>query len=359
MNTSSSSAIKNLYDRKEKRRQNYDTKVNKNIESFQFAASGTSEYVDALFQKSNMKKVLLNAIHDSGNDSRIGCLSCGSLNENDVIEMRKSGKANDEAKMLIETYREDIDEYQRKYKKLMPIFVTNFAMSTRIDYHHYCAFWIDTQKKKCYIWDSASSGHKSSIFYQLFHDSAYFLLGPPGLNLIKEFEEVISTPSHYSFQNGGGFYGSYGSELHQNIYCHTWTLFFLELRIFGLSMAEIACLRGSHPLLPLTLIKMYSQCLLYKLKVVDPKIYPTLQEHPQYSGLTVVWNSHAEKTTPCPTCDYKNVNTLFGGSCALNAIDIVDKAGLITQSEYCKRLVLNKMKGIPYKQPINRHRDQD
>jgi len=124
----------------------------------------------------------------------------------------------------------------------MLIYVTNFAMSTRLDYHHYCAFWIDTEKKICYFWDSASSDHRSSIFYQLIHDAAYFLFGPPGLKLVNKFEEVISTPSYYSFQNGGGFYRSYGSELHQNIYCHTWTLFFLELCIYGLYMAEIACI---------------------------------------------------------------------------------------------------------------------
>ena len=115
----------------------------------------------------------------------------------------------------------------------MLIYVINFAMSTRLDYHYYCAFWIDAEKKICYIWDSASSGHCSSIFYQLFHDTAYFLFGLPGLTLVNKFEEVISIPSHYSFQNRGGFYGSYGSELHQNIYCHIWTLFFLELRIYG------------------------------------------------------------------------------------------------------------------------------
>ena len=95
-------------------------------------------------------------------------------------------------------------------------------------------------------------------------------------------------------------------------------------------MAEIACIRGSHHLLSLTLIKMYAQCLLYKLGIVDQKKWSSgLENHPQFSGLTIVWNSHAEKNIPCPTYDHKNVDTLFCGSCALNTIDIVDKASLI------------------------------
>ena len=59
-----------------------------------------------------MKNVLLKAIEKSGNQDKIGCLSCRSLNEKDILEMQKTGIPNNEAKSLIFTYKKDIDYYQ-------------------------------------------------------------------------------------------------------------------------------------------------------------------------------------------------------------------------------------------------------
>lgn len=321
----------------ESRNNNHDYQYKpKENQSFRFVADGTSNYVDSLFEGSNMETMLRAAIRNSGRENEVGLLSCEGLNEQDVIDMR-NGITSSRAESNLKAYRDSMQQQHQNKKK---VYITNFAMSTLSDWHHYCAYWIEVDKRKMYVWDSASANGVHSVFFPLFYDSARFLFGPPtkgcpnALNLVDADDggivEVISSSNHMSFQNGGGFYGSYGSILHQNIYCHTWTLFFLELHLFGMPFWKIACMRGTHELLPLAVIKVYAQCLLSR---IDPN-YDS-DNSKKYEGLKYIWDKFSKHNIPCPIFDK---NKYKSPSCAINAYHIVEEAGLIRPTTMCTKM---------------------
>jgi hypothetical protein len=283
-----------------------------------------------------MEHILELAIRAADREDEMGVLPCEGLPEKSLIDARKHHKMDEELLFTMNAYAKANEEQNKS------IYVTNLAISTRKDHHHYCAYWIDMKKRKLFLWDSASSAYRSSTFYWCFYDTAYFIF-QEGLKWIDQIETVITTPNMYSFQNGGGFYGQYASFLHQNIYCHTWTLFFLELHIHGMPLWEIACLRGSHELLPLVMIKMYAECLLKRIFLFKGELPES------YRGLEMVWDPDAKKEIPCP--EYND--TLNRKSCALNAIEIILKAGLLRPTEQCKKLWLHEK----YHKENSRHHD--
>ena len=196
--------------------------------------------------------------------------------------------------------------------------IGNLAVSKNNGQNHYCAFWVDKVKKVVEVWDSATSGIYGSAFTKLFRHAAELLFLDTFPFSTKWANKIIvkrSTSSVYSFQHGGGYLGKNRSLLSQNIYCHTWTLFYLELRLFNQTPAKIGCGRGSHPWTPLMTIKLYAQCLLRRMNknVSDPA----------YKGLFYIWDDQNKKARTLPIL---HVDGQAGKMCAMRVEETVLKS---------------------------------
>lgn len=104
--------------------------------------------------------------------------------------------------------------YKPNLQKRFNIGIASFDMAAGID--HYMAFVLDNSKKRIYVWDSIESD----------------------MNKVTEFTHMLSVlyPTYdlkgamsckHCYQPGGGA-GQRGSYTAQNIFCHTWSLWFVD-----------------------------------------------------------------------------------------------------------------------------------
>jgi len=296
-----------------------DPEITKYDLNYQTIANGTSEFVDTLFSDSNMEKILRQMIRESCKTKSIGWLPCYSLKESDLLSNRNnSSTSKDKVKFIVNKYREASEKSGNVGKE---IYITNFAMSTVSGKNHYCAFWINKVHKILYFWDSATSKYENSEFTKLFRESAKLLFStsndPSSLGWVKEIKQLQGTTNETFFQYGGGYLGKRKSLLHQNIFCHTWTLFFLELLLFGMSPKKIGCIRGKNSVIPLMIIKLYAQCLLKRIQTEETK-------KKKYIGLWYIWDEEHERVIRLPnfssgTFSAKNPKYC----CAKNVVDVI------------------------------------
>ena len=283
--------------------------------NYEKIADGTENFVDKLFENDNMELIMQKMIKESNRQKEVGYLPSTRLTEKEIDDL-KSGKLPRAAKDIVALYKHE-DNRQKK-----DVYITNLAVSKTNGQNHYCSFWINKKKKFVNIWDSASSGYRASNFYSLFEQAAKSIL-KKNLEWVDKLVKVLSTPDEQSFQHGGGFFGKPKSLLAQNIYCHTWTLFFLELHLFGYSFRQISCFRGNHPLLPLAVIKLYSQCILKRLNVKMTS---------KYEGLMYIWDEKDSKAIPLPKMKK-------GSKCAVSAVENAKKASLLVPVRQCKNIL--------------------
>lgn len=284
--------------------------------TFEQVADGTEAFVDTLFEGNNVEKIMQKMIKESNREKNVGWLPSMRLSEEEVDELRKK-QIPKSAQYIVNIYQ----DYHKKQRKNH--YITNLAISKTNGHNHYCSYWIDLLTRKVYIWDSASSGHGGSEFSKFFYDSAYYIF----IVLLKWVDKIInvlSTPDESSFQHGGGFLGKDKSLLAQNIYCHTWTLLFLELHLFGYTFAQISCMRGTSPLLPLTVIKLYAQCLL---KRMDKKFQK------KYEGLKYIWDDKTSSAIKLPEFDGRTQN------CAIGAIHTAIESKIFVPLNKCKDIL--------------------
>lgn len=257
-------------------------KQNPNI-TYQTISDGTENFVNTLFEGENMEKILQRMIIESKQQDNFGWLPSSRLDEDDIIYETPSVISN-----IVQRYLKQ-DNLQKKNN-----YVANMAVSKNNGQNHYCAFWINKLTRKVHVWDSATSANQDSAFTNLFKKSAYLLFKHPTKST--KWADIIhkspSTTDRFSFQHGGGYLGEPRSLLSQNIFCHTWTLFFLELRLNGETPLKIGCTRGSHPLLPLMIIKLYAQCLLVRMGK---------QMSEKYIGLKYVWDNEHNVAITLPS----------------------------------------------------------
>lgn len=299
--------------------------------TFQDIDDGTQNFVDVILAGDNMEKVLRAMIAESRHTNDIGWLPSVRFDEDDIRLRRVS-----RIKSLVDQY---LDE-DAKQKKM--VYITNMCVSRNNGHNHFCALWIDKTKRTVELWDSATSGTDRSQFTDLFTDGATFLLKDPTTSTqwANSIKRVTSTTDEYSFQHGGGFKGDYMSVLYQNVYCHTWTLYYLELRVFGLDSLKIGCARSSHPLIPLMIIKLYAQCVLAKLG-----------QNPQdkkFAGLKYIWNKKDNfavrlptLNTSCSVLQHKKYacSPCAGKCCARRVFDTVIHSDVFTAPLKCRRIV--------------------
>ena len=217
--------------------------------------NGTSNYVNTLFEGNNMEKIMREMIRESKRENDVGWLPSSRLDEEDIDKKNMQALSRITERYLLQ----DI-------KQQKPTYIANLAVSKTNGQNHYCAFWIDKNKRVVKIWDSATSAHRTSAFSILFTKAATLIFKDPRYSTrwADVISNVKSTTNYLSFQHGGGYLGTRKSLLAQNIFCHTWTLFFLELSLNKKTPTHIGCVRGTHPLLPLITIKLYAQCLFEK-----------------------------------------------------------------------------------------------
>lgn len=250
--------------------------------TYSIIVDGTSNYVDTLFEGNNMEKILREIIAESGRSAEVGWLPSSRLDQND-IEMENQVS-------LFRITQKYLNQDMLQQKK---IYIANLAVSKNNGHNHYCAFWIDKVKRVVKIWDSATSASRDSAFTRLFKKAATLIFKDEqhSTRWADVIQKVTSTTDYLSFQHGGGYLGTPKSLLSQNIFCHTWTLFFLELSLNKKTPKSIGCVRGTHPLLPLIIIKLYSQCLLNRMsKNMSDK----------YVGLKYVWDTYNQKAIRLP-----------------------------------------------------------
>lgn len=297
--------------------------------TYEDCAAGTENFVNALFDSHNMEKIMWAMIKESNRQNEIGVLPCRWAHENDINEGMAQGanlasSANKQIMDIIQTYR-NADRSQNK-----PIYITNFVVTKTNDHNHYCAFWIDKKNKFVSVWDSATSRTFESEFTKLFKQAAYLFFAKPGSSLQWATKIFKTTATHdkFSFQIGGGYNSPPGSPQNQNIYCHTWTLFYLELRVNGVTPGQIGCVRGSHWLIPLMIIKLYSQCLLRRMGIRMSK---------KYIGLKYVWDKQKQQAIELPKfvpyqCTHKRTKDSF---CARQVVEIVESTNYFHLPKSC------------------------
>lgn len=278
-------------------------------------SQGTLNFVDVLFQNHNMFTLMKKMVEETGKSSSIGVLPCYSMDE---IDIRENSYAME---LLQKNYASFIDRSKK-------IYITNFAIGKSNGHNHYCAFWLDMREQTIEIWDSATSKYEDSEFTQLFSKCAYFffVMNPhlQAKNLAaKKVFLIRGTTDETFFQYQGGY-----TDVHlarQNIFCHTWTLFFLELRLNDISLKKIACLRGSNPLIPFVLIKLYAQCLLVRMgQDIDD---------PRFEGLRYLYDDDLGKVIILP-----ELSTRHNDSCCTQQIvSILLKSKLYTKPDSCTR----------------------
>jgi hypothetical protein len=289
--------------------------------TYRMVADGTENYVNALFTDHNMEMILREMIRESQRGDEYGWLPASRLDEDDIVR----GTPNVIDK-IVQRYVEQ-HRLQNKDK-----YVTNLAVSKNDGQNHYCALWIDRSKRTVGLWDSATSAFMGSAFTNLFKKAAEILFTHPVMSTAwadRVYKVRATADAHY-FQYGGGYLGEARSALAQNIFCHTWTLFFLELRLNGKTPRSIGCVRGSHPLLPLTIIKLYAQCLLTRM---GKKMSGT------YVGLKYVWDeieSKAIKLVPLAPNLASNGRRLF---CAKRVVDTAIRSVNYTATAACSDVI--------------------
>ncbi len=297
--------------------------------TWQEVAAGTENFVDTLFEGDNVEKIFRDMIHQAHKEKEIGWLPSSRLDEDDINDGTPEAISK-----IVARYRGRVSEFDKKSKQtnqpIKEIYITNLAVSKNNGQNHYCAFWINKKKRFVRIWDSASSGLYGSSFSVLFRKSAELLFTKNksgGLGWADNICKVSSTSDGSSFQYGGGFFGKYRSILAQNVYCHTWTLFFLELRLLGSTAAKIGCIRGSHYLIPLMLIKLYSQCLLRRM---------SKQMSDKYKGLLYIWDDKKQEVFVLP----KLQKGTPGVSCAQRAVDTAkSQSSIFHKTHQCKNII--------------------
>lgn len=291
--------------------------------TYRDVADATSNYVDTLFTNHNMEYVLREAIRESKKSDKYGWLPSDRMDEDDIVSGSPSVVQNIVSRYL----RQDAEQSQKD------IYVGNLAVSKNNGQNHYCAFWVDKPKRKVYVWDSATSGLQWSEFTKLFKRAAELLFSTTQADSTGWVDSVAKVPASsdkHFFQHGGGYYGPARSLLAQNIFCHTWTLFFLELRLNGMSPQSIGCTRGAHPILPLLIIKLYAQCLLRRMGK-DPNDI-------RYRGLQYVWDDENQKALPLPsivprTKQMKEAKDFF---CAKRVVDTAIASSYYVPPKKCR-----------------------
>ena len=301
----------------------YDTAHTVPRITFSDIVQGTHNYVMALFHADNMERVLRHMISESGCRGRIGWLPTNTLTEKEI----GAGDVEVLARM-----RQDYKIAMQKQPRTCRVFITNLAVAKTNGQNHYCAFWVDLDSGVVEVWDSATAGTRGSPFSKLFSKAAHQLFVQPPLQLVTVVRRKPGTPHTLAFQHGGGYYGRHGSLLSQNIFCHTWTLFYLELRLNGYSGKEIGCKRGTHPIFPLLLIKGYARCLLARMGV------DVSDATPDYRGLLYIWDDEAGMAIRLP--DVKaptSTETRQGSFCAMKAVQNAMASKYYRQPQICQR----------------------
>ena len=286
--------------------------------TYQDIADGTENFVNTLFEDNNMEMILRRMIQESHQEKIFGWLPSSRLDEDDIV----NGTPSVISKIVQKYLRQDSIQKKDKY-------VANLAVSKNNGQNHYCAFWIDKIRRRVNVWDSAASGYYGSVFTSLFKKAAYLLFKDPKTSTrwVDIVYKVPSTSDGFSFQHGGGYLGKSHSLLSQNIYCHTWTLFFLELRLNGLTPAKIGCVRGSHPLLPLIIIKLYAQCLLKRMSKQPSQM--------RYVGLKYIWNNEQKIAIRLPTITHYKIPRP-GVFCAKRVVETALKSKYYSIPPKCK-----------------------
>jgi hypothetical protein len=291
--------------------------------TYEECAAGTENFVNTLFDSHNMENIMWAMIKESHRENEIGVLPCKWAHENDISE----GHGNRVIKDILQSYRQ-ADQSQHKN-----IYITNFVITKTNRHNHYCAFWVNKKERKVSVWDSATSKTFLSEFTTLFKRAGYLFFKRPvtSLGWADKVIKTTSTHDQFSFQKGGGYLGSRASYLNQNIYCHTWTLFYLELRVNGVTPSQIGCVRGSHWLLPLIIIKLYAQCLLRRLGV---------RMSSKYIGLQYVWNKEKQQAIELPrfvpyNCTHKSLDNVERMFCAKQAVQLAEHSKYYNLPKSC------------------------
>lgn len=289
--------------------------------------SSTHAYTDELFAPGGMTHVLLHARRDARIPDRgvIGILPSVSANEAHFTHpsppplTRQQQQQGGRTVPPIQQYRREhaatLAAHVRRWREAAadqgspPVLVGTVSFGKTNGHNHYCALWIDVAAGTCDIWDSATSAELAprSEFSDLFMAATCELVGPAprGCGWVADCRRNVRhiPATHYGaiFQRDGGYVPTRGSLEYQNIFCHTWTLFFIEFRMRGYSPDEISCLRGKDPRIPLLIIKLYAAALLLRrLHVPHPEdaaaaAAATAEDllQPRHRGLMYIWDADA------------------------------------------------------------------
>lgn len=307
--------------------------IDEEEDSWYDIVSSTHAYTDELFAPGGMTHVLLHARRDARIPDRgvIGILPSVSANEAhftppppfSLSQQQGQQQGQGRGTPVIQQYRREhaatLAAHVRRWREAAadqgspPVLVGTVSFGKTNGHNHYCALWIDVAAGTCDIWDSATSAELAprSEFSDLFMAATCELVGPAprGCGWVADCRRNVRhiPATHYGaiFQRDGGYVPTRGSLEYQNIFCHTWTLFFIEFRMRGYSPDEISCLRGKDPRIPLLIIKLYAAALLLRrLHVPHPEDAAAAADadgagtaedllQPRHRGLMYIWDADA------------------------------------------------------------------
>lgn len=169
-----------------------------------------------------------------------------------------------------------VKKYRNKYLKQIKTvrelregkIITILATANEEGEEHYAAYLYDNSQETVEIFDSAIGAGDPSAFEKMFKKLGELLFNWIPKKNVYLVQNKYGCPK-FPFQYKGGFVPETidWDETYavQNVYCHTWSLWFLHMRLSGFTSVQIICLRGLTPdrLYPLCIIKQYSRCILY------------------------------------------------------------------------------------------------
>lgn len=260
-----------------------------------------------MFETKDKKGLIETLLSEVAKGTDTTVLESRGFEADDVEKLVDFQNPNTETKRRRELQKElekTLDPTLSYYRETIPLLKTRYVITIlALEHHgedaHYGAFIYDREKNVAEIFDSmmtAPEGYKMASGYSdMFYSLALDMFGNAKINYPDCIKEELALqftggfPSNYahyiiqSFKKGKitsavAYNANLQSSDSQNHFCYMWSIWYIQMRLMGLSIKNI--LRELSQIDPLVVIKTYCYLMLYNLPFRKGKLidYMPLRE---------------------------------------------------------------------------------